>query len=253
MPLRCAIFTESEHNDFDCSQRAESGPRSNYPGLMGIQRGTGRAALVEATAEALMRGDEVRVIDVAAAAGVSHTLVYRHFPSGGRDEMIAEAYALLYRGMSIGDFEAFAQLMTDPAVSRSLAHASISGDESSRAAHIEALRHRLEEFVASLLHPRRTAIRIARLKALVEAQTNAYVAERIEDVRRSLVQDLAAMIQRAVPDLDPLDATSLSIISQALPLGVTTITGGSMTARQRDHVAAMWTRMAMAILVRPRE
>ena len=43
---------------------------TSYPEGMGIQRGTGRTALVEAAAAILLRGDEVRITDVAAAAGV---------------------------------------------------------------------------------------------------------------------------------------------------------------------------------------
>lgn len=225
---------------------------TSYPEGMGIQRGTGRTALVEAAAAILLRGDEVRITDVAAAAGVSHTLIYRHFPAGGKDELVAEACALLFRGLADGDFEAFAELTSDPVISSTFARGpgSPASRQQPSPEQLAVFRERLVEFEMTLLNPRRTPIRMARLQALLQAQTNPFVAERVDAVRRALVHDLAALLQRTFPDLTPADTTSLSILAQSMPLGVTAIAGGTISRAQRANLAAMWADMLISTLAR---
>ncbi|MFZ4486876.1 MAG: hypothetical protein ACOYO9_09835, partial [Candidatus Nanopelagicales bacterium] len=51
------------------------------------------------------------------------------------------------------------------------------------------------------------------------------------------------------PGIDPDAAVGLSLIAQALPLGITAIGGPGLTRQQRESVAGMWAD-AMVFLLR---
>ena len=195
---------------------------------MSTQWGTGRQALIEATADVLRTGGEIQVKEVAAAAGVSHTLIYRHFPDGGKDELIAEAYAHLFKGLAEADIDSlFAVLQSagpDP----------------------EAI----GRFIVTVLNPRRSAVRWARLEALAQSRSNPFVAERVEAVRVELVRDFAERLRVLEPGLTQNSATALSIFSQALPFGVTAMGGQSMSKALREEIASMWAEALVHLLTR---
>lgn len=186
---------------------------------MSIKRGTGRQALIDATADVLRTGGEVHIKDVAATAGVSHTLVYRHFPDGGKEELVAEAHAHLFRGLAETDIAELVEILETAGADRAALH----------------------NFAVRVLSPKRTAKRWSRLETLAQTRTNAYVSARIEDVRRGLISSFADRLRVLQPDLSKEAATALSIVTQALPLGITAISGTDMSTRVRGVVAGMWT------------
>jgi AcrR family transcriptional regulator len=183
-----------------------------------IRRGDGRQALIEATASVLGRGEEVQIKEIAATVGVSHTLVYRHFPEGGKDEMVAEAYAHLFRGVAQSDFDRLFTALTAPGPTR----------------------ERIRDLVLAVLSPRRADVRWARLEALVRTRANPYVAKRIEGARQALIQGFADRLREIEPGLPPETAVGLSLLAQSLPLGITAIGGPGLTRRQRETVAELW-------------
>ena len=185
---------------------------------MAIKRGDGRQALIEATASVLSRGEDVQIKEIAETVGVSHTLVYRHFPLGGKDEMVAEAYATLFRGVAQSDFDRLFTALAAPGPTRD----------------------RIRDLVLAVLSPRRADVRWARLEALVQTRMNPYVAERIEDARQGLIQGFADRLREIEPVLSADTAVGLSLISQALPLGITAIGGPGLTRKQRETVAELW-------------
>lgn len=185
---------------------------------MAIRRGDGRQALIEATASVLGRGEEVQIKEIAATVGVSHTLVYRHFPEGGKDEMVAEAYAHLFRGVAQSDFDRLFMALTAPGPTR----------------------ERIRDLVLAVLSPRRADVRWARLEALVRTRANPYVAKRIEGARQALIQGFADRLREIEPGLPPETAVGLSLLAQSLPLGITAIGGPGLTRRQRETVAELW-------------
>lgn len=193
---------------------------------MTVKRGTGRTALIEATAAVLRAGEEVQVKDIAAVAGVSHTLIYRHFPIGGKEELIAEAYAFIFRGLAEQDIEDLFTILEASGVDRDV----------------------IRNFIVTLLNPRRGDVRWLRLEALAQSRTNPYVAERIEQARRALVQDFADRLRRLEPRLSPESASAFSILAQALPLGVTAIGGAGLSKSLRETVAGMWAGMLVDAL-----
>lgn len=193
---------------------------------MTVKRGTGRAALIEATADVLRAGQEVQIKDIAAVAGVSHTLIYRHFPEGGKEELVAEAYAYLFRGLAEQDIADLFAILEVSGLDRD----AISG------------------FIVTLLAPRRGDVRWLRLEALAQSRTNPYIAERIEDARRSLVQMFADHLRTLEPALSRESASAFSILAQALPLGVTAIGGSGLSKSLRAAVADMWAGMLVDAL-----
>ena len=193
---------------------------------MTVKRGTGRTALIEATADVLRAGEEVQVKDIAAVAGVSHTLIYRHFPIGGKEELIAEAYAYIFRGLAEQDIEDLFTILEASGVDRDV----------------------IRNFIVTLLNPRRGDVRWLRLEALAQSRTNPYVAERIEQARRALVQEFADRLRRLEPRLSPESASAFSSLAQALPLGVTAIGGAGLSKSLRETVAGMWAGMLVDAL-----
>jgi AcrR family transcriptional regulator len=195
-----------------------------------IKRGNGRQALIEATAAVLSRGEDVQIKEIAATVGVSHTLVYRHFPEGGKDEMVAEAYAQLFRGVAQSDFDRLFTALTAPG----------------------STRDRIRDLVLAVLSPRRANVRWARLEALVQTRVNPYVAERIEGARQALIEGFADRLREIEPGLPPDTAVGLSLLSQSLPLGITAIGGPGLTRRQRETVAELWADAMVYLFDRAR-
>ena len=188
---------------------------------MTVKRGTGRLALIGATADVLRVGGEVQVKEIAATAGVSHTLVYRHFPVGGKDELVAEAYAHLFRGLAESDIEDLFDILETSGLDRD----------------------RIRDFVLIILSPR-----WSRLEALAQTRTNPYVAARIEDARRDLIGTFAKRLRRVEPAMTEQSATAFSVIAQALPLGITAIGGLAMPKALREEVAGMWADTLVNLL-----
>lgn len=178
---------------------------------MVIKRGTGKEALIEAAANVLARGEDVQITDVAATVGVSHTLVYRHFPKGGKEELIAEAYAKLFRGLATHDFDTFFEVLN------------------ARGADRESIR----DFYATVIDPKRADVRWARLEALVQARTNPYLSELIEASRQALISDFADRLMLFRPGLARQSAVSISLLMQAIPLGLIAIAGAEIDEPQR--------------------
>lgn len=195
---------------------------------MTIKRGTGREALIEATAETLLRGEQVQITEIAAAVGVSHTLIYRHFPEGGKDELLGEAYARLFIGMAEADIDALFEILSTP------------GDR----------RSRIRELIVELLGPRRREHRWARLEALAQVRSNPYAAVRIESARAVMVESFATRLQRVEPHLGPVDARAIAIIAQAMPIGVTAFAGTRMSPAERDSLAEHWSDALVGLLER---
>lgn len=197
---------------------------------MSIKRGTGRQALIDATAEVLRRGEEVQIKEIAASVGVSHTLIYRHFPQGGKDELIAEAYAQLFRGLADADIDRVGTLLTESGPDRSAVRA----------------------LAMDILDPERSEFRWARLEALAQVRVNPYAAERIEAVRRELIEAFADRLLQTQPDLSRDAALAVSLLSQALPFGVTAMGGGDLDEAQRELLADMWAGFLVDALERVR-
>ena len=197
-----------------------------YSSAVTIKRGTGRQALIEATAKVLRDGREVQVSEVAAEAGVSHTLVYRHFPEGGREELIAEGYAHLFRGLARDDtaelFDILDRQGPDP----------------------EAL----QEYAAKLLSPRRRDARSGRLLALSQALAGELVAERVEEARQELVDEFARRLRMYDSRWTQEEAHAAALYLLAIPLGLTAIGGRDLGSAKRDEVARHMVLTLLAML-----
>lgn len=183
-------------------------------------RGTGRAAMVQAAAESLLEGREVKVLEVAEAAGVGHTLIYRHFPDGGRDELVAEGYAQLFRGQVADDLKVLRNLSADP------------GERWQQ----------VNRQYRALLSPARDRIRWARLEAIAKARTNPYIAERLEVARQDLIA-LAIDILTAIDtwNFDAIRTRAFATMMLAIPLGTTPMLGPEASTQDRNAVADLWT------------
>lgn len=195
---------------------------------MTIKRGTGRQALIEATAEALRAGREVQIKEIASAVGVSHSLVYRHFPDGGKEEMVAEGYAHIFRGLAEADIDTLFDRL------------QISGIDETP----------IREFILTLLSPKRADVRWLRLEALAQSRRSPFIAARIEEARRQLIDSFATRLRDLEPRMTIEAANAFAILAQALPLGVTAIGGPSMSKERREVIAQMWAGMLMDALRR---
>jgi AcrR family transcriptional regulator len=191
-----------------------------------IKRGTGREALIEAAAAVLARGDDVQIKDVAASVGVSHTLIYRHFPRGGKEELVAEAHARLFRGVASDDFEFFFTLFSEGNITRD----------------------QLRDFYVTLLDPERENGRWSRLQALVQARSNPFLTELIDASRQRLINDFAERLMRLMPKIGHESAVSISLLSQAIPLGLMAIAGADITEEQRLSLAEHWADAMLVFL-----
>jgi AcrR family transcriptional regulator len=193
-----------------------------------VRRGDGRAALIEAAAESLRSGELVQVKVVAARAGVSHTLIYRHFPDGGKEQLIAEAYGELFMGLMLEDAAAFVEVVTTHGLD------------------VAALR----EYALMVLSPRREEVRRLRFEALAQAHVNPYLAERIEAVRRELVRVIVGAFSDAGFPLPRERATAIAVLEQGIPLGVSAIGGPTLPRRVREDIADVWAESLVRLLER---
>ena len=193
---------------------------------MVIKRGDGRQALIEATAGVLIRGEDVQIKSIAETVGVSHTLIYRHFPEGGKEEMVAEAYAHIFQGLAKSDIDQLFDVLETPT----------------------SMRESVRDFMITILNPDRSEVRWARLEALAHTRTNPFVAERIEGARQALVEAFAIRLRYLASELDEKTAEGISLIAQALPLGITAICGPTMSVEQRETVASLWSEAIVFLL-----
>jgi AcrR family transcriptional regulator len=191
-----------------------------------IKRGDGRQALIEATADVLSRGEDVQIKSIAETAGVSHTLIYRHFPNGGKEEMVAEAYAHIFQGLAKSDIDRLFDVLEAPT----------------------SMRESVRDFMITILNPDRAEVRWARLEALAQTRTNPFVADRIEGARQALIESFAVRLRYLAPELDEKTTEGISFIAQALPLGITAIGGPSMSVEQREMVASLWSEAIVFLL-----
>lgn len=185
---------------------------------MVIKRGTGRQALIDVTATLLASGEQVQVKEVAALAGVSHTLIYRHFPDGGKEEMVAEGYATLFRGLAETDIDDLFAIIDERGLDQT----------------------RIAEFLLTLLDRHRNDVRWLRIEALVESRHNPYLAERIEVVRKSLIRRFALRLQALTPPVPHDQALAISVLAQAIPLGITAVAGTGLSRPQRVELSLAW-------------
>jgi AcrR family transcriptional regulator len=193
---------------------------------MAIKRGSGRQALIEATADLLRAGGDVQVADVAARVGVSHTLIYRHFPEGGKEELLGEAYAEVFRGLASQDM---ADLM-----------AVVKRDGPSRDA--------IRSFARRLLSSTRDERRWARLEALAQVRTNPYAERRIDEVRQQLLAESSVSLLEINPSWTRDYAEALAISLMAIPLGLTAIGGTHLSRARREILAEQSTDAVIALL-----
>lgn len=189
----------------------------------GTARPTGRERIVQATETRLRAGQEIRVADVCADAGVSPALIYKYFAD--RDDLIAEAYARIFAGYAREDL---AELRREVDLS---------------APDVEK---RLTALVTRILDPGRDSARWARLEALARGRTNPGVAARIEAVRAELVDELAGQALAAQPSWDATHARAFAVIALGIALGVTAMGSDPMEPFEREAIAGMWASLLAA-------
>lgn len=206
--------------------RGASLAQTPYSAAMAIKRGTGRQALIEATAQVLREGGDVQVSDIAAEAGVSHTLIYRHFPEGGREELIAEAYAHLFRGLARDDTQELFDILD------------------SRGPDVQAL----QEYANRLLSPKRRDARGGRLLALSQALANDAVAARVEKARQELIDEFARRLRMYDSRWTVEDAQAAAVFLLAIPLGLSAIGGRDLGGVRREAVARHLVETMLTLL-----
>jgi len=185
----------------------------------------GRERLLLATERALREGREIRVAEICKEAQVSAALIYKYFDD--REDLIAEGYGRIYRGLVAEDMADFAGFPTEPA----------------------ELRVAIRKQARMIFSRERDGIRWARLEALSHARINPGVARRIEKIRLELVEEFANVLMSfkgAVLTRD--EAATLSVIALGLVLGVTAMSYQELTDEKRDSLAEMWSTMFMATL-----
>jgi len=193
---------------------------------MAIKRGTGRQALIEATADLLRTGGDVQVADVAGRVGVSHTLIYRHFPDGGKEELLGEAYAEVFRGLASQDMADLIAVVKREGMSRDAIHG----------------------FARRLLSSTRDERRWARLEALAQVRTNSYAERRIDETRQQLLAESSVSLREINPEWSKDYAEALAISLMAIPLGITAMGGTHLSRGRRDMLAEQWADAVIALL-----
>lgn len=194
---------------------------------MTLASGSGRDRLLAAAQERLAAGEEVRIADVCAAAGVSPGLVYKHFID--RDDLVAEAYARLFVGYAEADL----------ADLRAVAWDADTGEGDLESALLVLARR--------VLDPSRDGVRWSRLEALAHARTSPGVEERIQQARERLVAGHADLVTDR-PGWTAEDARAMAILGSGVALGITAMSGPDLTEAERDRVARLWARMIALVV-----
>ena len=192
-----------------------------------VEGPNGRERLLLATEKALRAGREIRVAEICKEAKVSAALIYKYFDD--REDLIAEGYGRIYRGMVTEDLAGLANFPTEP----------------------DELRVALRNQARQIFSRERDDIRWARLEALSHARINPGVARRIEKIRTQLVEEFATILMSfkgAVFTRD--EAATMSVISLGMVLGVTAMSYQELSDEKRDSLAEMWTTMMMATLAK---
>ena len=183
--------------------------------------------MIVATIDTLREGREVRVLDIAEAAGVSHSLIYRHFPEGGRDELIAEAYGRIYRQTVDEDLAALNRIDGSP----------------------EEFLTRVHDLMMVVLSPARVPVRWGRLEALATARTNPYLARRIEAARTEMIEGLTDLLcARWARGRPREEVRAFAMLTLSLPLGLTAMLPIEVDPHESEVVAEEWSRLVASWL-----
>ena len=191
----------------------------------GVVRPAGRERLLSAAEACLRAGHEVRIADICKDADVSPALIYKYFVD--REDLVAEAYARIFKGLVASDLAVFAHFPTD----------------------LDELRIAVREQAKEIFSAERDEVRWARLEALAHARMNPGVGKRIEQARHELVMAMAdAVMNLQGEKLNREQAETFAVIALGLVLGVTAMSPQSMTEAQRVSLAHMWSDMVYATL-----
>ena len=194
-------------------------------GSVHVLRPVGRERLLLATEACLNAGMEVRVADICKAADVSAALIYKYFVD--RDDLIAEAYARIFKGLVASDLLAIAHFPTD----------------------LEELRIAISNQATVIFSAERDVVRWARLEALAHARMNPGIISRIETARHELVSGLAdAVMKFDGVKMGRAEAETLSVIALGIILGATAMSPERMDDEQRSLIAEMWSTMVYTTL-----
>jgi len=192
-------------------------------------RPVGRERLLLATEACLNAGMEVRVADICKAADVSAALIYKYFVD--RDDLIAEAYARIFKGLVASDLQAISHFPTD----------------------LDQLRIVIRQQAREIFSAERDVVRWTRLEALAHARMNPGITERIEIARKELVDGMAdAVMNFAGITITRAEAETLGVISLGMILGATAMSPQRMSEDQRMMLAEMWSTMIYSTLERAR-
>lgn len=191
--------------------------------------GTGRQAIIDATADLLRDGKQVRLPDIAKAAGVSRTLIYRHFPDGGKDELVAEAFAQIFRGEVTSDVDIIGTWNADRA----------------------DLRDRIIELNRQILSEQRLDIRWSRVEALAVMRSNPYVSTLMRTAQDEMIEMLTATLMgKSTWGHSEEQLRSFATITLSIPLGLTAMLPLDATDADIDRLAETWADISLAWLIR---
>lgn len=192
-------------------------------------RPAGRERLLIATEACLNAGNEVRIADICKEADVSAALIYKYFID--REDLVAEAYARIFKGLVATDLAAIAHFPTD----------------------LELLRIAIREQAKDIFSAERDQVRWARLEALAHARMNPGIAERIDQARYELVTAMAeAILNFDGVVLNRKEAETLGVIALGMILGATAMSPEQMDDDQRHRLADMWSTMVYSTLANTR-
>ena len=181
--------------------------------------------MIEAAVAELRAGRQVKVLDVAAAAGVSHSLIYRQFPDGGREELIAEAYARIFLSTSEQDLQTTRSLSDDP----------------------DELLEELAALYRTILSPEREEQRWSRLEALAQARRNPLVAQHLRAARNDLIDELVTdLANRPGWQFNQHTTRAFATLIHSLPLGLTAMIEHDISDEEIATIADVWARMVLA-------
>ena len=194
-----------------------------------VQRPAGRERLLIATEACLKAGHEVRIADICKDADVSAALIYTYFVD--REDLVAEAYARIFKGLVATDLAAIAHFPTN----------------------LDELRIAIREQAKEIFSMERDQVRWARLEALAHARMNPGIAERIDQARHELVTTMAD----AILNFDGVvfhrkEAETLAVIALGMILGATAMSPEQMDDEQRHRLAEMWSTMVYSTLANTR-